>query len=78
MLWALVTLFLSHATPLPSASYRFTGTTEGASVGSSPLSSNRKVVAMSDASIAADLYETLDVKVNLFSKLTFDPVLPVN
>jgi hypothetical protein len=35
-------------------------------------------MAMPDTTVAANLSEALDVKTNLFSKLTFNPVLPVN
>jgi hypothetical protein len=33
---------------------------------------------MPDASVAANLSEALDVKVNPFSKFTLNPILPVN
>jgi hypothetical protein len=35
-------------------------------------------MTMPEATIAANLDEAFDIKVNLFSKLTFNPVLPVN
>jgi hypothetical protein len=35
-------------------------------------------MAMSETSIAANLNQALNVKVNLFPKLTLNPVLPVN
>jgi len=33
---------------------------------------------MSDTPIAANFNKALDIKVNLFSKLTLNPILPVN
>jgi hypothetical protein len=71
-------LLLSHATSLPSASYCLTGTAPSSGVGSGTLSSGWQIVAVPDTSVATNLDETLDVKVDLFSKLTLNPVPPVN
>jgi hypothetical protein len=35
-------------------------------------------MAVPDTAVTANLYETLDVKSNLFSEITLNPVLPVN
>jgi len=63
---------------LPSAGYRLARSTLGPGIGSGALSPERQTTTMPHTPVTAYLNETLDVKVNLFSKGTLDPVIVVN
>jgi hypothetical protein len=71
-------LLLGHTASLSPTSYRFAGATLDAGIGSRSLSPNRQTVAMPDTTIATNLNKSLDIKVNLFSGVTLNSILPVN
>jgi hypothetical protein len=63
---------------LASTGDRFTWTTLGSGIGSGALSSRWQTMAVPAAAVATNLNEPLDIEVNLFPQLTFNPILTVD
>jgi hypothetical protein len=74
----LARLLLGHATPLSSTGYCFARTTPGTGISLGVLPPDRQTTMMSDTPIATNLGETLDIKVNIFSKLALNLIIMVN
>jgi hypothetical protein len=63
---------------LASAGHCLAGATLGPGVGAGPLPPDWQVMAVPVTPIATNLDKALNVKVNLFSEVTLNPVLSVN